>query len=68
MKRKPECCAKLVIGLVWFFGVFGLSPVGLASAQGEGFLCDTVPDPSLCGEVSPLIPMQSTEAVHMGLV
>ena len=39
-----------------------------ASAQG-GF-----PDPNancphaLCGEVSPLIPMQSTEAVHMGLV
>src|SRR5207247_10199785 len=24
--------------------------------------------PSQCGEVSPLIPMQSTEAVHMGLV
>jgi Domain of unknown function (DUF1929)/Kelch motif len=66
MKRKPECFAKLVIGLAWFFGVFGLSPVGLASAQGEEFLCDG--DPSLCGEVSPLIPMQSTEAVHMGLV
>ena len=39
-----------------------------ASAQG-GF-----PDPNancphaVCGEVSPLIPMQSTEAVHMGLV
>jgi Domain of unknown function (DUF1929)/Kelch motif len=25
-------------------------------------------DKSVCGEVSPLIPMQSTEAVHMGLV
>src|SRR5688500_20358987 len=25
-------------------------------------------DKSKCGEVSPLIPMQSTEAVHMGLV
>src|SRR5688572_33149969 len=25
-------------------------------------------DKSQCGEVSPLIPMQSTEAVHMGLV
>src|SRR5262249_9952796 len=25
-------------------------------------------DRALCGEVSPLIPMQSTEAVHMGLV
>jgi Domain of unknown function (DUF1929)/Kelch motif len=68
MKRKPECFAKVVIGLAWFFGVFGLSPVGLASAQGGELLCDTAPDPSLCGEVSPLIPMQSTEAVHMGLV
>jgi hypothetical protein len=35
---------------------------------------DTFPDPNAdcpratCGEVSPLIPMQSTEAVHMGLV
>ena len=34
----------------------------------------TFPDPNAgcphatCGEVSPLIPMQSTEAVHMGLV
>jgi Domain of unknown function (DUF1929)/Kelch motif len=68
MKRKPECFAKLVIGLAWFCGVFGLSPVGLASAQGGDLPCDTVPDPSLCGEVSPLIPMQSAEAVHMGLV
>src|SRR5687767_11115348 len=33
-----------------------------ASAQGD---CT---DRSVCGEVSPLIPMQSTEAVHMGLV
>jgi hypothetical protein len=68
MKRKPECFAKLVIGLACLFGVFGLNHGGLASAQRGGFLCDTVPDPSLCGEVSPLIPMQSTEAVHMGLV
>jgi hypothetical protein len=66
MHSKPECFAKFVIGLAWFFGVFGLSLEGLASAQGEEFLCDG--DPSLCGEVSPLIPMQSTEAVHMGLV
>src|SRR5215207_2608631 len=33
------------------------------SAQGAD-----CPDRSVCGEVSPLIPMQSTEAVHMGLV
>jgi hypothetical protein len=49
--------------------------IGLASA---GLLTDVraqnrLPDPntcapSECGQVSPLIPMQSTEAVHMGLV
>src|SRR5688572_17752792 len=49
--------------------------IGLASA---GQLTDVMaqnrlPDPntcapSECGQVSPLIPMQSTEAVHMGLV
>src|SRR5262249_61535886 len=33
------------------------------SAQGDDCL-----DRARCGEVSPLIPMQSTEAVHMGLV
>jgi Domain of unknown function (DUF1929)/Kelch motif len=68
MNRKPQCCAKAVIGLAWFFAVFGLSPVGPAAAQGGEFLCDSVRDPSLCGEVSPLIPMQSAEAIHMGLV
>ena len=34
-----------------------------ASAQGTDCL-----NRSVCGDVSPLIPMQSTEAVHMGLV
>jgi len=54
-----SCCA-----LVWL--AFGPWPG--ASAQ------PTFPDPnancppSECGQVSPLIPMQSVEAVHMGLV
>jgi len=44
-----------------------LGPRSAVSAQ-------TIPDPNAncppaeCGKVSPLIPMQSTEAVHMGLV
>ena len=38
-------------------------PFAAAAAQGSD--CT---DRSVCGEVSPLIPMQSTEAVHMGLV
>jgi hypothetical protein len=45
-------------------GVFIVVPVitGTAFAQSES--CPR----SICGEVSPLIPMHSTEAVHMGLV
>src|SRR6266567_2131468 len=51
--------------------LLALGPSGIdrhVTAQG------TFPDPNAncphatCGEVSPLIPMQSTEAVHMGLV
>src|SRR3989441_1791322 len=63
MRSRHECLAKFA-GFAWFLGAFSLGPVG-ARAQG---VCDTVRDPSHCGEVSPLIPMQSTEAVHMGLV
>ena len=55
----------LLVGLL----AFGLCVVDKpVTAQG------TFPDPNAgcphatCGEVSPLIPMQSTEAVHMGLV
>ncbi len=50
-------------------GWLTLSPWANSSAQGVVF-----PDPnancppSECGHVSPLIPMQSAEAVHMGLV
>src|SRR5688572_3965421 len=47
----------------------------LAAASGRGAAAQaTFPDPnancppSECGQVSPLIPMQSAEAVHMGLV
>ncbi len=49
----------------------------LASGSGPDVLAQTAPgafpdpntcDPAACGKVSPLIPMQSAEAVHMGLV
>src|SRR5436309_12025709 len=66
MKRWRERLAKLVVGFAGVFGVLSLIPAGRVLAQ--QFPCDTVRDPSVCGEVSPLIPMQSTEAVHMGLV
>jgi hypothetical protein len=48
--------------------VFALVQLPSARAQGGAVPCGTVQDPARCGEVSPLIPMQSTEAVHMGLV
>ena len=66
MKRRRERLAKLVVGFAGVFGVLSLIPAGRVLAQ--QFPCDSVRDPSVCGEVSPLIPMQSTEAVHMGLV
>lgn len=68
MKREHARLAKLAVGSALLLGVAGLIPAGPASAQGGASPCDTVRDPSVCGEVSPLIPMQSTEAVHMGLV
>ena len=52
----------IAVGGLW------MGPGSAVSAQG------TFPDPNAncpaaeCGKVSPLIPMQSTEAVHMGLV
>ena len=48
---------------------FAAAVVFWSGASAQGF-----PDPnancppSRCGQVSPLIPMQSTEGVHMGLV
>ena len=53
---------KLFGGLACLFTALALSST--ASAQGSKPCLDR----SVCGEVSPLIPMQSTEAVHMGLV
>jgi hypothetical protein len=52
------------LALIVAVSLFAVLLVGpdAASAQGD---CT---DRSVCGEVSPLIPMQSTEAVHMGLV
>src|SRR5918995_3423821 len=54
-------------GIAWFLAAAGLAP-STARAQDAPAPCGTVADPHRCGEVSPLIPMQSTEAVHMGLV
>jgi len=52
---------KLVVGIAWLLAPLDGSQI--AFAQGE-----PCTDRAACGEVSPLIPMQSVEAVHMGLV
>jgi hypothetical protein len=55
------------------FTTFGVAALGavtillLTLVLGDTAIAQPCPR-SVCGEVSPLIPMQSTEAVHMGLV
>src|SRR6266545_3200016 len=64
MKRKNSRLVALVIGIVWLLlATSPIAPSRTTSAQVDDCL-----DRARCGEVSPLIPMQSTEAVHMGLV
>ena len=58
-KRWVTSC--LGLGMICFLSLFDFRQS--VSAQGSECL-----DRSLCGEVSPFIPMQSAEAVHMGLV
>ena len=64
MKTTIACATGAVCALAWL----GLNLHSGVFAQG------TFPDPNAncpraeCGQVSPLIPMQSAEAVHMGLV
>jgi hypothetical protein len=56
--------------LACLLGAFGASLVmtSFVHARVREAPCGTIQDPARCGEVSPLIPMQSAEAVHMGLV
>jgi hypothetical protein len=61
MKNQPRGSLALAVGALLAWVLFG----GPATAAAQGSDCT---DRSACGEVSPLIPMQSTEAVHMGLV
>lgn len=60
MKNKYRGLLTLVAVVAWFLG-----PGATRAAFAQGGDCL---DRAICGEVSPLIPMQSTEAVHMGLV
>src|SRR5713101_5440644 len=68
MDKSNQRFAKFVSS-IWFVIAFCLVLLGPRSARAQGeSACGTARDPARCGEVSPLIPMQSTEAVHMGLV
>src|SRR5687767_7585743 len=66
--RRPAiaCTAGAISALLWF----GVDLSLHLSAQGgpSPFPDSNTCDPAECGKTSPLIPMQSTEAVHMGLV
>jgi Galactose oxidase-like, Early set domain/Kelch motif len=64
MRSKYNGLVALVVGIAWLLlATNPIGPIRTISAQEDDCL-----DRSVCGEVSPLIPMQSTEAVHMGLV
>ena len=68
MKRIKKSAIAYALGVTCLLAWVAFRPVSGVSAQA------TFPDPNAdcpfaqCGQVSPLIPMQSTEAVHMGLV
>lgn len=62
-RKQMKITRRLAIALACAVAVFFGTMAPRVHAQSE----DCV-DRSQCGEVSPLIPMQSTEAVHMGLV
>lgn len=64
MKNKYYYLIAFVVVITWLLlATNPISPTQTTSAQEDDCL-----DRARCGEVSPLIPMQSTEAVHMGLV
>ena len=63
MKSTHKALAILAGSMAFFLGPFDPGPLQTVHAQTQDCL-----DRSVCGEVSPLIPMQSVEAVHMGLV
>src|SRR5437867_9097660 len=64
MSKKIGFAARGAGALMWFTLALGSG----ASAQGVFPDPNANCPPSQCGQVSPLIPMQSTEGVHMGLV
>src|SRR5688500_9800618 len=67
MKRSVlACAAGALCGTLWLGAALmpGISAQGTPSPFPDPNSCN----PAVCGKTSPLIPMQSSEAVHMGLV
>jgi hypothetical protein len=67
MKRTVlACAAGALCGTLWLGAALmpGISAQGASSPFPDPNSCN----PAVCGKTSPLIPMQSSEAVHMGLV
>ena len=62
MKRLTVVCTAAPVCALTWLGLWG--NVAAQSSRSDPNTCA----PSECGQVSPLIPMQSAEAVHMGLV
>ena len=65
MRRVPLSCTAAAVAVCACTALI-LGP--RTSAQMSAFPDPNSCDPAQCGKTSPLIPMQSTEAVHMGLV
>jgi hypothetical protein len=66
MRRVVLTCVAGVMCATASLAVYrsSLSAQGVSGSFADPNTCD----PAVCGKTSPLIPMQSTEAVHMGLV
>ena len=62
MRGKYKGLVKFLVAIASLLALLAGSRTAYAQAP------ETCLDRSVCGEVSPFIPMQSTEAVHMGLV
>ena len=67
MRRRSvlACLVGPVCAAVWFAADHQSQ---LSAQQGSPFPDPNSCNPAVCGKTSPLIPMQSSEAVHMGLV
>lgn len=67
MRRAPLSCAAGAVAVCVCL-VSGIGPATSAQSVPSTFRDPNDCDPAACGKTSPLVPMQSTEAVHMGLV